>query len=209
MSVLQDRIRCRCVRRFEGTVTVKRAFIATALLLAAAPAAFAQAPAYALKAPIAQKPAIITTAGQSADIEMVKTVFERAAIPFKADAQLKAAALAAAGAKTLVIVLGGSTKGMGAAGISTDAELARTSALLAEARKLGLTVIGLHVGGEARRGQLSDVFIQAAVPACHYVIVVADGDKDGFITKLCGTKVPIDKVERTSKTVEPIQKAFK
>jgi hypothetical protein len=199
----------RRARRFEGTVTVKRPFVVAALLLALASSAFAQAPASALKAPIAQKPALITTVGQSADIEMVKTVFERAAVPFKADPQAKAAGLAASGAKTLVLVLGGSTKGMGAAGISTDTELARTTALLAEAKKLGLTVIGLHIGGEARRGPLSDAFIQAAVPACHYVIVVAEGDKDGFITRLCGSKIPLDKVERTSKTVEPIQKAFK
>ena len=90
------------------------------------------------------------------------------------------------GAKTLVLVLGGSTKGLGAAGISADAELDRAKALLAEARKLGMTIIGVHVGGEARRGQLSDRFIEAAVPACHYVVVVADGDKDGFISKLAG-----------------------
>jgi hypothetical protein len=190
-------------------ITVNRLTITAVLCLAAAQAAFAQAPASALKAPIAQKPAIITTVGQSADIEMVKTVFERAAIPFTADPQLKAAALAASGAKTLVLVVGGSTKGMGAAGISQEAELARTTALLAEAKKRGMTVIGMHIGGEARRGQLSDVFIQAAVPACHYVIVVSEGDKDGFITRLCGTKIPLDKVERTSKTVEPVQKAFK
>jgi hypothetical protein len=108
-----------------------------------------------------------------------------------------------------VLVLGGSTKGLGAAGISAEDELARARALIAEARKLGMTIIGVHVGGEARRGQLSDRFIQAAVPACQYLVVVAEGDKDGFITKLAGASVPVDKVERMSKAVEPLQKAFK
>ena len=130
---------------------------------------------YALKAPIATKPAFLTTVGQSADIEMVKVLLDRGAVPYKADAQAKAGDLAASGAKTLVVVLGGSTKGLGAAGISADAEIDRAKALLAEAKKLGMTIIGVHVGGEARRGQLSDTFIQAAVPACHYVVVVADG----------------------------------
>jgi hypothetical protein len=74
---------------------------------------------------------------------------------------------------------------------------------------MGLTIIGLHVGGEARRGQLSDTFIQAAVPSCHYVVAVADGDKDGFISRLCGTRIPFDKVDRISRAVEPLQKAFK
>jgi len=163
----------------------------------------------ALKGPIADKPAFVTTVGQNADIEMVKVLLERAAVPHKADAQAKAGSLAASGAKTLVLVLGGSTKGLGAAGISPEVELERAKALLAEARKLGMTVLGLHVGGEARRGQLSDRFIEAAIPACHYVVVVADGDKDGFITRLCGAKIPLDKVERIARAVEPLKRAFK
>ena len=106
-------------------------------------------------------------------------------------------------------MLGGSTKGLGAAGISADAEIDRAKALLGEAKKLGMTIIGLHVGGEARRGQLSDRFIQAAAASCQYLIVVADGDKDGFFTKLAGTAIPMDKVERMSKAVEPLQRAFR
>lgn len=189
-------------------MTVKtRILIAAAAILAIAGTAGAQT--YALKAPLAAKPAFLTTVGQSADIEMVKVLLDRSAVPYKANAQAKAGDLAASGAKTLVVVLGGSTKGLGAAGISADAEIDRAKALLAEAKKLGMTVIGVHVGGEARRGQLSDTFIQAAVPACQYLVVVADGDKDGFFTKLAGAAIPMDKVERMSKAVEPLQKAFK
>jgi hypothetical protein len=181
--------------------------IAAAAILAAAGTAGAQT--YALKAPIAHKPAFVTTVGQSADIEMVKVLLDRGSVPHTDNAQAKAADLAASGAKTLIVVLGGSTKGLGAAGISADAELDRAKALLAEAKRLKMTIIGVHVGGEARRGQLSDRFIEAAVPACHYVVAVADGDKDGFISRLCGTSIPLDKVERMSKAVEPLQKAFK
>ena len=181
--------------------------IAAAVLAAAASAAGAQT--WALKAPIAAKPAFLTTVGQSADIEMVKVLLDRSAVPHTDNAQAKAGDLAASGARTLVVVLGGSTKGLGAAGISPDAEVDRAKALLAEARKLGMTIIGVHVGGEARRGQLSDRFIQAAAPACQYLVVVADGDKDGFITRLAGSTIPLDKVERIAKAVEPLQKAFK
>jgi Domain of unknown function (DUF6305) len=181
--------------------------IVAALVFAAAGAVGAQT--YALKAPIAAKPAFVTTVGQSADIEMVKVLLDRGAVPHKDNPQARAADLAPSGAKTLVLVLGGSTKGLGAAGISPEAELDRAKTLVAEAKKLGMTIIGVHIGGEARRGQLSDRFIQAAVPACQYLIVVAEGDKDGFISKLCGTSIPIDKVERISKAVEPLQKAFK
>jgi len=179
--------------------------VAGAALLAAT----AWAQGYALKTPIAQKPAFLTSIGQSADIEMVKVLFERAALPHNMSPQAKAAELAASGAKTLILVVGGSTKGLGAAGISADAELDRAKSLIAESKKLGMTIIGIHVGGEARRGELSDKFIQAAIPACDYVVVVADGNKDGFFDRLCDGKIPLDKVDRISKAVEPIQKAFK
>jgi hypothetical protein len=184
-----------------------RIMIAAAAVVAFAGTAAAQTSG--LKAPIASKPAFLTTVGQSADIEMVKVLLDRGAVPHKDNAQAKAGDLAASGAKTLVVVLGGSTKGLGAAGISADAEIERARLLLAEAKKLGMTIIGLHVGGEARRGQLSDRFIEAAAPACQYLIVVADGDKDGFITRLAGASIPLHKVERISSAVEPLQKAFK
>ncbi|MFB3852862.1 MAG: DUF6305 family protein [Vicinamibacterales bacterium] len=182
-------------------------FVVTAIaVVVAAGTASAQS---ALEAPIAEKPALLTSVGQSADIEMAKVLLDRAGVPHKADAQVKAGALAASGAKTLVVVVGGSTKGLGAAGISTDAEIDRAKALLAEAKRRGMAIIGVHIGGEARRGQLSDRFIEVAVPFCHYVVVVAEGDKDGFITRLCGTSIPMDKVERMAKAVEPLRKAFK
>jgi len=184
-----------------------RALLALFALLAFAAGAWAQPSA--LKAPIAAKPAFLSTVGQSADIEMVKVLLDRSGVPHTDNAQAKAGDLAPSGAKTLVLVLGGSTKGLGAAGISADAELERARLLIAEARKLGMTIIGMHVGGEARRGQLSDRFIQAAVPACQYLVVVAEGDKDGFISKLAGPSIPVDKVERMAKAVEPLQKAFK
>jgi hypothetical protein len=109
-----------------------RIVIVAAAVLALAGAAGAQTSA--LKAPIASKPAFVTTVGQSADIEMVKVLLDRIAVPHKDSPQAKAADLAASGAKTLVVVLGGSTKGLGAAGISADAEIDRARAVLAEAR---------------------------------------------------------------------------
>ena len=170
--------------------------------------AFSQA--WKLAAPIAAKPALLTSVGQSADIEMVKVLLDRAKLDYKADGQVKAAALAATGAKTLIIAIGGSSKGLGAAGISADAELERAKNLFAEAKRLGMKVLGIHVGGEARRGELSDKFILAAVASCDYVVVVAEGNADGLFTKLCAqAKIPLDTVEKISKAGEPLLRAFK
>ncbi len=167
----------------------------------------ASAQGFKLKAPIATKPAFLTSVGQSADVEMVKVLMDRAGIPYQADVKAQAAALAPSGAKTLVLAIGGSTQGLGAAGISADAEIERAKAVIAEAKKLGMKIIGLHVGGEARRGELSDKFVLAAVPLCDYVIVVAEGNKDGLFTKLCA-KATLDTVDKLSKAGDPLAKAF-
>lgn len=162
-----------------------------------------------LKAPIADKPAVLTSSGQSADIEMVKVLLDRAKLPYKLDAKIAAPALAGSGAKSMILVLGGSSKGLGAAGISAQAEIDRSKALIAEAKKQGMKIIGLHIGGEGRRGELSDKFLTDTVPACDYVIVVADGNKDGVFNKLAGSKVTLDTVEKISKVGDPLGKAFK
>lgn len=167
----------------------------------------ASAQGFNLKAPIAARPAFLTSVGQSADVEMVKVLMDRAGISYKADVKAQAAALAPSGAKSLVLAIGGSTKGLGAAGISAEAELARAKAVIAEAKKLGMKIIGLHVGGEARRGELSDKFVVAATPLCDYVIVVADGNKDGLFTKLCA-KSTLDTVDKISKAGDPLARAF-
>ncbi len=186
---------------------MKRILSLAALASLAVPVAWSDP--QALKAPIAEKPALLTSVGQSADVEMVKLLLERAGVPHKVGPQAQAAELAPSGAKTLIVVVGGSTKGLGAAGISAQAELERSRALLAEARKLGMSVLALHVGGEARRGELSDKFIKAVVPDSDYVIVVEGGDKDGFFGRLCGGRIPLEKVERIAGAVEPLRKAFR
>jgi hypothetical protein len=162
-----------------------------------------------LKAPIAEKPALLTSSGQSADFEMVKILLDRAKIAYKLDVKINAAGLKATGAKSMILVLGGSSKGLGAAGISVQTEIERTKALIAEAKKQGMPIIGLHVGGEGRRGELSDKFLTDTVPACDYLIVVAEGNKDNLFTKLAGGKVPLDMVEKISKVGDPLAKAFK
>lgn len=167
-------------------------------------AASAQAPA-----PFADKPALLTSVGQSADIEMVKVLLNRSKTPFTSDPLAKAAVLPG-GAKTLILAVGGSSKGLGAAGVSSEAEMDRAKALIKRARELGMKIIVVHVGGEARRGTLSDAFISLCVPAADYVIVVQDGDKDGLFTKLAGqSRIPIVKVEKIAAVGAPLAAAFK
>ena len=84
-----------------------------------------------------------------------------------------------------IIVTGASLKGMGAAGVSMREELIRTEALIAEAKRLGITIIGSHVEGMARRAQgaaagdnSDEQSIDAVMPFSDLLIVRKDGDED-------------------------------
>jgi len=157
----------------------------------------------------ADKPVVLTSVGQSADMEMVRVLLTRAKIPFKADAQLQANGLSS-DTRTLILVIGGSSKGLGAAGISTEDEMKRSEALVKKAHDSGMKIIAVHVGGEARRGSLSDGFIKFAVPEADLVIVVSDADKDGLFTNLTkDAHIPCDLVDKISAVGAPLAAAFK
>ena len=87
-------------------------------------------------------------------------------------------------AKTLIVVVGGSSKGLGAAGIDADGELERLDELMTAAKDAGLSIIAMHTGGEARRGDLSDKFITPVFNMADYAIVVSSGDSDGMMNDL-------------------------
>ncbi|MBI9106430.1 MAG: hypothetical protein JEZ04_06745 [Spirochaetales bacterium] len=134
----------------------------------------------ALEGPIAETPIILTSAGQSADVKMIESLLKKGGMEYEINEVLDSSGLGEA--RTLVIAIGGSSKGLGAAGIDAEDEIDRIDALLKEAAAKGLTIIGMHIGGEGRRGELSDKFIKASVEFVDYLIVVEGGDKDGMLS---------------------------
>ena len=135
-----------------------------------------------------EQPVLIVSIGQSADSQMVRVLAERNGIAYTFDPVAGPSDLGAA--KTLALVIGGSSKGMGAAGVNMSTEEKRAKGLIAAAKANNVKVILLHVGGEQRRGALTDRFI-ALLPDCDYGIVVAGADKDGAFTKAAANKVPL------------------
>lgn len=161
-----------------------------------------------LEAAIAETPILLTSVGQSADVEMVKTMLDRAELSPTINKMATSADLG--DAKTLVLAIGGSSKGLGAAGIDADQELERVKELISAADEKGLTIIATHVGGEARRGELSDKFIGPSFEKADYAIIVAEGDKDGMMAGLAkDNNIPIDVVNSMAEVVEPLKAAFK
>lgn len=155
----------------------------------------------------AREPALITSAGQSADTQMVKVLVERNKIANKFNPLGGIENLQEV--KSVIVVIGGSTKGMGAAGIDAEKESSRIQKLIAKAKELRIPVIGMHIGGKARRGDLSDRFINVVAPKSSYLIVVKEGDSDQIFSKISArNNIPIVLVDRISDAQEPLKSIY-
>jgi len=150
-------------------------------------------------------PVAITSCGQSPDAYTVSLLSKRVKLEHTFDNMLKPEALKTL--KTLVIVTGGSAKGLGEAGIDEKGELTRVAQLLAKAKELGVKVLAVHVGGESRHGPLSDKFIDPVTAKADFVLVTEDGNKDGAFTKAAKARnIPIVIVKQVAE-VGPALKA--
>lgn len=156
----------------------------------------------------AEYPALVTSGGQSADYQMIATVMEKQGMDFTINNLATSDDLG--DAKTLIVVVGGSSKGLGAAGIDADGELERLDELMNAAKDAGISIIAMHTGGEARRGDLSDKFITPVFNMADYAIVVSSGDTDGMMTDLCAqNNIPMDSINSISDVVSTLPAAFK
>ncbi len=114
------------------------------------------------------------------------------------------------GIKTLIIVPGFSSKGLGAAGISQEDEMNRVKTLVNAANGKNIPIVMMHIGGKARRGGQSDGFCQLIAENSKAMIVVAQGNEDDFFTKISKEKgIPMESVEKISFAAEPMGKLFK
>ncbi len=154
------------------------------------------------------KPALVTSVGQASDIVVVKALLNT---QLKMDLAVNPLAQPAdlAGMKTLIVVVGSSAKGLGAAGLDMPKEIARAQALLAAAREQKIAVLVLHTGGEARRGKTSNDLIDIVVPQADQVIVVASGNKDKVFNTLAAKRnAPVAEVEKLAGVGAAVKAAF-
>lgn len=158
--------------------------------------------------PVFEPPLLITSAGQSPDVQLAVVLAKRAGIEYTL-AKL-ATARDLGGAKTLGIVVGASLKGLGAAGIDTAKEKERVKGLVAEAAKRGIPVLFLHLGGDQRRGELTDAMVAEYLPAAKMAVIVKSADADGLFSGICKERgIPLVAVEKTADAAEVLKGAFK
>jgi hypothetical protein len=155
----------------------------------------------------AQEPVLITSAGQSADALMIKVLSEKAGLEYQFDKIAPPEKVDSA--KSVIIVCGGSTKGLGAANIDKEQEYQRVETLIQRAKKNKLPIITTHVGGKSRRGTLSDYFNQLAAENADYLIVVSGGDEDGFFSGIAKEKeITIELPEKIAFIQEILEKIY-
>lgn len=155
-----------------------------------------------------EQPILITSAGQSADVKLVQLLAKRQAIEGGTVIMAKETDLA--GVKTLIIVPGFSSKGLGSAGISQEDEMNRVMELVKTAQKKNIPIVMVHIGGKARRGGQSDGFCELIADNCLAMIVVKQGNEDGFFTDIAKRKnIQITEVEKIGDVAVPLKELFK
>ncbi|HUW92768.1 MAG TPA: DUF6305 family protein [Bacteroidales bacterium] len=155
-----------------------------------------------------EQPVLISSAGQSADVKLVKMLAQRQGL--NATTVLMAKPSDLNGIKTLIIVPGFSSKGLGAAGVSQQEEFERVQSLIKSANELQIPIVMLHIGGNARRKGQSDSFNQLVGDNSKLMIVVKQADEDGFFTTISNAKkIPLLLVDKIAETEIPLGNLFK
>jgi hypothetical protein len=170
----------------------------------------------------ADPPILLTSCGQSPGPSFVKLFMVRLGLEYELLEQATPQDLIdrqAAGTpfKSVIIVAGASLKGMGAAGVSMPEELARTAALIAEAQRQGLTIIGAHVEGMDRRAQgaapgdnSDEQSIDAVMTNADVMVVRLDGNEDRRFTVISEAEgIPLVLFEKNMEMGEAFGSVFK
>jgi hypothetical protein len=188
------------------------------ILLSAALAGFPAAPP---QPPQCRTPILLTSCGQSPGSEMFKVILKRLKLDFElinlaTDKDLAVKKEAGRPYRSLIIVMGASLKGMGAAGISMDDEIRRIAALIEEARRQKVTIIGAHIEGMKRRAQgaaagdtSDEQSIDAVAPRSELLVINKEGNADKRFSVIAQAKnIPLLEVEKNLDLLVELEKLF-
>jgi hypothetical protein len=166
-------------------------------------------------------PVLLTSCGQSPGPVRIQVFLKKLQLEHVYNAQATARDLAARKAagtpfKSVIIVTGASLKGMGAAGVSINDEIARTKGLIEEAKKQGVKVIAAHIEGMARRAQgaapgdnSDELSIDAVCPSSALLLIRKDGNEDGRFTTISkGNNIPMIEFEKNLELEQVLNNLF-
>jgi hypothetical protein len=189
--------------------------------------------------PKAQQPILTTAAGQSPDVTTINIVLDEAGIKYDycdvPTVDLVEGGVGLSGKesgsgfhvevhtdlekypsgtpyKTVIFAIGASLKGMGASGLTVDAEVNRLKKIIDYCKENGIFIIGVHVGGTSKRGAPgsdNERMIDAVAPQADYLIVTKDGNQDGRFTTIAeNAGAPLTEVEYALDLVDIFKQIF-
>jgi hypothetical protein len=145
----------------------------------------------------AEQPILITSFGQAPDGNTISVLAKRSGITTTYETLAPASRVG--DFKSVIVSLGVSLKGFGAAGVNLDTEMARAAEILDTAKAKNIPVIGIHIGGSGRRDQMSNKLIEAYAGKMDMLVVYSDGNKDGVFTDIAKKNdIPIIEVQKLS-----------
>jgi hypothetical protein len=187
----------------------------------------------------ASMPVLTTSAGQSADVETLNVICEEAGVAydycdvptvdliktgvgladkesgpgFHVEVNTDLAAFPKGTPyKTIIFAIGASLKGMGASGLTVDAEVKRLRQIIDYCKQNKIFIIALHAAGTSGRGAPgsdNEKMIDAVAPFADYIIVVADSNKDGRFDTIAQDKgIPLTQVEYALEIVDIFKQVF-
>ena len=131
---------------------------------------------------------LVTDVGQGNNAKIIRMLLKKSGIE-----NVKLVELATIddldGIEMLIVGVGASTKGLGAAGLDVEAESQRAAELLTAADEQSIRVVGVHIGGKPRRGEISDSLNELVLNGSDVFVAWSDGNEDGFFTKLVETRL--------------------
>jgi hypothetical protein len=189
--------------------------------------------------PKSSLPVLTTSAGQSADVETLNVICEEAGVKYDycdvPTMDLIKAGVGLAGKesgpgfhvelntdlaaypegtpyKTIIFAIGASLKGMGASGLTVNAEVKRLSEIIEYCKQNKIFIIAMHAAGTSGRGAPgsdNEKMIDAVAPFADYIIIAADSNKDGRFDSIAKEKgIPITQVEYALEIVDILKQVF-
>lgn len=189
--------------------------------------------------PKAELPILTTSAGQSTDVTTINIVVEEAGLGYDycdvPTVDMIKAGVGLAGKestegfhveintdldefpsgtpyKTIIFAIGASLKGMGASGLTIDAEEKRLTQIIEYCDQNDIFKIAVHVGGVSKRGAPggdNERMIDAVAPYADYIIVTSDSNKDGRFDDIAKEKgIPLTQIEYALDLVDILKQVF-
>lgn len=156
-----------------------------------------------------EEPVLITSGGQSPGALQMMVLAKTGGLDYQFEKDIQATQEEIEQFNTVIIVVGASGKGLGAAGIDVDTEIVRLVELAQISKELGKKIILAQIEGATRRGASSDKIADALIEFTDFLLIKEDADEDVKFSTISEEKdIPILFFEKTSDVRDILKELF-